>query len=72
MHLIEERQPQWPRSLGAYGLEPLQHWNRGFESRLRHEIMYALFWFFFPVWVKALQHADLPFKESHQNVGKGS
>jgi hypothetical protein len=34
--IFVKRQLQWPR-----GLRPLEHWNRGFESHLRHGCLCA-------------------------------
>jgi hypothetical protein len=48
-------------------LRPLEHWDRGFESRWRHGRLYAfILCLCCPVYVAALQRADHSSKESYQ------
>jgi hypothetical protein len=48
-------------------LRPLEHWDRRFESCLRHGCVFACFYVVLSyVSVEALRRADPPAKESYQ------
>jgi hypothetical protein len=40
-HLCRWNRSQWPRGLGLNYLRPLERWDRGFESHLRHGCLCA-------------------------------